>query len=162
MKVVNEDIAKRANAEDDCTGHFWEARFKSNALLDTNALLACMAYVDLNPMRAGIADCVENSEFTTIAQRISCKKIAEPQPIALATFSDECQQDHAIPCSFQEYLELVTWTAQFKRRKNQSSNTCAAFKPLHLATQAWLTAATQFEQCFSNWVDSSSINKLSI
>jgi len=53
MKVLNENIAKRANHEDECGGHFWESRFKSQALLDEKAVLSCMAYIDLNPIRAG-------------------------------------------------------------------------------------------------------------
>jgi hypothetical protein len=48
-KLLNEHIARRANAEDDCTGHFWESRFRSQALLDERAITAAMAYVDINP-----------------------------------------------------------------------------------------------------------------
>ena len=71
MKVLNENIAKRANQEDECSGHFWQARYKSQALLDEQSVLSAMAYVDLNPVRAAMAETPEQSDHTSIKLRIA-------------------------------------------------------------------------------------------
>jgi hypothetical protein len=55
----------------DATGHFWESRFKSQALLSEEALLTCMAYVDLNPIRASMCNIPEASDHTSIKESIA-------------------------------------------------------------------------------------------
>jgi len=86
MRFLNEPIARRANREDGCTGHFWEARFKCQALLDDAAVLACMAYVDLNPVRAGLAPDLHSSAYTSVQRRLahpeSIESAATLEPVA--------------------------------------------------------------------------------
>ena len=57
-----------------------EGRFKSQALLDEAVLAACMAYVDLNLIRAKMADSLKESDFTSIQERIKQYKIFQKQP----------------------------------------------------------------------------------
>ena len=102
MRCLNEPIARMANAEDHCTGRFWEGRFKSQALLDARAVLACMAYIDLNPIRAGMAKTPEQSDYTSIQERI-----LQPENSCLRPFTE--QDDDGIPFSLNDYLELVDW-----------------------------------------------------
>jgi REP element-mobilizing transposase RayT len=74
MKALKEDVSRRANREDRCTGTFWEGRYKSVVLLDQAALTGCMAYVDLNPIRAGIAATVEGSGYTGALTRLRARQ----------------------------------------------------------------------------------------
>jgi len=101
MKCLNEYIAVKANAEDNCKGHFWEARFKSQALLDEKALLTCMAYVDLNPIRAAMAQTPETSDYTSIQERIKDTKTK------LLTFNEK-----NIPYYLSDYIALVDYTGK--------------------------------------------------
>ncbi len=121
----NEYIARKANAEDQYTGQFWEGRFKSQALLDEQAILSCMIYVDLNPIRAELCDTLEQSDYTSIQQRIeefNAKKISSNTPaprtsseIKLATFTGNSLNENGIAFSLTDYLELADWTGRIVR-----------------------------------------------
>jgi len=133
MRCLNEDISRRANKEDNCTGHFWESRFKSQLLLDKAALMTCMAYVDLNPIRAKLADTPETSEYTSIKKRIEQSKLQHNYRVEnhkndiskmslLMPFADSpmevltrCQQNSAsicLPMEQNDYFKLVDWTGR--------------------------------------------------
>jgi REP element-mobilizing transposase RayT len=119
MRLLNEHLARRANAEDDCKGRFWEGRFKSQALLDEAGLLTAMAYVDLNPVRAGIARAPEESEFTSIyarVQRLQRRGTESSRSFPrLRRFGNDGSNE-AIPFKFADYLELVDWSGRRIRK----------------------------------------------
>jgi REP element-mobilizing transposase RayT len=151
MRCLNEYLARRANIEDDCTGRFWEGRFKSQALLDDAGLLTAMAYVDLNPVRAGIASTPEESEFTSIYERIRAATAASENECApsediippLLSFQDRTSDAQAIPFSFPEYLALVDWTGR-SIREDKRGHLDARLPPiaqrLRIDPTAWQAA----------------------
>ena len=107
MRCINEKLARRANREDQCKGRFWEGRFKSQALLDETALIKCMAYVDLNPIRAKVALTPESSEHTSIRSRVT-GETGHLLPFA----SDNNTRQPSIPMRYENYLILVDGTGR--------------------------------------------------
>ena len=111
MKCINYEIAVKANREDECSGRFWEGRFESQALLDETALLQCMAYVDLNPVRAKIAKTPERSEYTSVKRRIDAAD-HRLMPFDGVNPPNGGEYGNVIPCTFNDYLALVDWTGR--------------------------------------------------
>jgi hypothetical protein len=70
MKCLKEPLARMVNRNDEQTGAFWQSRYKSIAILDEEALLATCAYIDLNPVAAGVAALPESSEHTSVKARV--------------------------------------------------------------------------------------------
>ena len=153
MRSLNEYIARKANAEDKCTGRFWEGRFKSQALLDETALLSCMAYVDLNPVRAKTAPTPAQSEYTSIQQRIKAA-INAKQPKTLAKFIGNEQKGkiNGIRFSLQDYLVLVDSTGRLVREDKRGvidSKAQRILYRLNISEANWLKIATEFERMFT-------------
>jgi len=131
MRCLNESIARQANAEDKCTGRFWEGRFKSQALLNEQAVLSCMVYVDLNPVRAKLSDNLEESDFTSIQQRITAysnrvtkgveRVTNKSKPVKLAGFTNGSNISKGIPYSLKDYFELADWTGRVIREDKRGS-----------------------------------------
>ncbi|WP_286766403.1 MULTISPECIES: transposase [Rhodopirellula] len=74
MRALAEPIARMANKQDECTGRFWEGRFKAQKIVDEAGLLACSMYVDLNPVRAAMTASPESSPHTSAFDRIEARK----------------------------------------------------------------------------------------
>lgn len=128
MRHINEPLARQANKEDECSGRFWEGRFKSIALLDQTALLACMVYVDLNPARA-------NSSLRLPSHHTSARARSRKETSALAPLE-------LLGTNTSEYLELLRWT----RAKKVSGRKPLASKP------SLLRKVRQSEADWRSWV----------
>ena len=170
MRSLNEWVARKANKEDGCRGRFWEGRFKSQPVLDEAGLLACMAYVDLNPVRSGECDRLEDARWTSIGRRLQvASDDRSVVPEGLAPFADQLAGpvgasetvDSAgdpaavetaagapapIPMTLAEYIELLEWTGRCHRATGPSGVLRGA-PPAILGTlgvdaSGWLKAMT--------------------
>ena len=145
MSRFNYYIARRANKEDKVSGHFWEARFKSQALLDANAVLSCMQYVDLNPIRAKKCSTLLDSHYTSIKYRLK-RATSHHDTLMIPLRIDNTLQG----CSDQPLLSLH----QYAQRLEQillDANSHAEFANREIDnTQNWINHANNFEKTFTN------------
>ncbi len=148
MKALKEEISRRANREDGCSGAFWEGRFTSVPLLDNAALTACMAYVDLNPVRAGIAPTPEASPYTGVHTRIAARQSGRADhwlaPLARCTVAQPegpIVPEVEAPFSEDEYLTLLDATGR-SLAKGKKGRIDPDLPPLlarlDLEVEAWL------------------------
>ena len=174
MKCLNEPIARKANAEDHCKGHFWEARFHSQALRTDAALMAAMAYVDLNPIRAGLAETPETSEFTSVRARILGKQTDSTLAKSIATLVKQGELNHfetpirslmgfsgseltetqpVLPMYEPDYLQLVDSTGRIARpgKRGQVDPTIEPIiSRLGLSVDEWVHYSTAFRRAYRN------------
>jgi len=148
MRYLKEPIARRANQEDDCTGRFWEGRFRTQSLLDDPAVLACMVYVDLNPVRAGLAQTPEQGLHTSMRRRArdTAGRDQFLQPLAASI------QSTVTPLLAAQYLELVDWTGRSLHPGQRGiipARTPAILERLTMRPRQWLlqVPATESRYC---------------
>lgn len=166
MRCLNQPIARQANLEDGCTGKFWESRFTSQALKTEEALLSCMAYVDLNPIRAEMASTPEDSDHTSIQERLSPRfdlnaaiksqydngdlldYKTELKPLSYFEGKSRNQHQSGILFSWKDYLELVDSTGriiQANKRGYIENQLPPILERLQVSAEQWLINSSQFE-----------------
>lgn len=118
MRCLNESIARRANREDGCRGRFWEGRYKCRALVDEAAVLTALVYVDLNPVRAGVAATPEDSRHTSAWERIGERPAAVRDQAAgwLCPLTDTAGRRGVFRrLTLDEYLTLLDRAGRVRR-----------------------------------------------
>jgi len=111
MRALAEPIARMANRQDDCTGRFWEGRFKAQRIVDETGLLACAMYVDLNPIRAALAESIEQAVHTSAYDRLAGQSGQEIQSAAfdlVVLSNEEAGEFHKNKTLAEQQAELKT------------------------------------------------------
>ena len=131
-------------------GALLESRYKSQALLDEKALLAAMAYTDLNPVRSGVADTPERSEYTSIKERLAALSKQQITAPCLHPFVGNSGNEtlDGIPFRLMDYIELVDWTGRALRqgRSSISASLPPLLDRLSITQREWLGVCTQLEK----------------
>jgi hypothetical protein len=124
MKCLVEPLARLANREDGVTGRFWQGRFSSVKVLDQRAALETAIYIDLNPIKAGVADSIENSAHTSVAARVTALVSKAPLPFILPIKEVLRQFAHEAPYLLEDekdYVALVRLrAAEVVQKKSQA------------------------------------------
>jgi hypothetical protein len=145
----------------------WEGRFKSQALLDEKAFAACMAYVDLNPIRSRMAETPETSDHTSVKKRIKHQSQTSPvnpeairaQPSELLPFAGypRNKMPKGLPFRYTDYLELVEWTGRILRDDKKGyipDHLPDILTRLNIDSRHWVYLTKDFESPFKSLVGS--------
>ncbi len=178
MRLLCQNIGTRANHEDKQVGKFFQGRYRAVRILDEETLLACAAYVDLNPIRAAMAETLETSEFTSVQRRMqSLPQTANSIPIrsgapvdtflspltidekndsigACANQSKQrCSDKGFLSLSAMDYLELLDASSRMVRPDKKGytpSDVAPIFERLKLDPAYWRLQIQDFGRLFSN------------
>ena len=112
-----------------------------------------MAYVDLNPIRAGIAKTPETSNFTSIQQRITAAKNGE-QPKQLQSFVGNPRADipnNGLHFQLEDYLALVDITGRCIREDKVGyieASELPILERLNISPENWLSLTKDLTRLF--------------
>ena len=142
MRALAEPIARMANHQDECTGRFWEGRFKAQRIVDETGLLACSMYVDLNPIRAAMAQSLEQALHTSAYDRLAGQRGQEIDSAAfdLVVLSHEVAGDfHKHKTVAQQKEELKKQGRHIQRKNGRRIRRDGWLAPLTLSTEVLST-----------------------
>ena len=121
------------------------------------ALTACMAYVDLNPIRAGIADELADSDYTTIQRRL--RSLADDPTIGDAPLEPMAgvRRPAASSLTVRAYIDLVDCTGRITRPDKRGAISDAAARALDAirgTPEWWVGCVGRIEEVFATAVGS--------
>jgi len=171
MGSLKEAVAVVCNFVDRCTGNFWQGRFGARRLNDVAELLVCSLYVNMNPIRAGLADTPETAEHTSTYARLQDRQAGDPDlpssgwlaPVHVdgdgydgVGAKRRASNKGFLEISFVEQLELLDNLVR-RERIEQSGGTSSDIPPvlerLGVTTSQWEHAVTVTSRRFARELD---------
>lgn len=161
-------------------GKFWQSRYKAVRILDEETLLACAAYVDLNPIRAALAETLETSDYTSVQRRIASFQTnmnsSTPNPSATHRADDflspiaiderndplgpqrsrsrkRCSDKGFLAMSEADYLTILDWLARNTvagKRGATPEDAPKIFERLGIDAAIWSEMVKDFGRSFKN------------
>jgi len=177
MRLLCQNIGTRANQEDKQVGKFFQGRYRAVRILDEESLLACAAYVDLNPIRAALAETLESSQYTSVQRRIQALEQAASSPASQGKSVDSflspltineqndsigacanqtrqrCSDKGFLSMSIVDYLELLDASARLVRPDKTGytpGDVAPIFQRLNLDPDTWKMQIKDFGRLFAN------------
>ncbi|HWI84570.1 transposase [Ramlibacter sp.] len=83
MQAVGRRYVRGFNQRQGRTGTLWEGRYRSTLIQPERYLLACMVYLDLNPVRAGLMDSAADYPWSSHAHYVGRRidRLVTPHPL---------------------------------------------------------------------------------
>jgi hypothetical protein len=177
MRLLCQRVAQRANNEEKERGKFFQDRYGATRLIDEASLLACAAYVDLNPIRAAMAMTLESSDHTSVQTRIEAMTTHETDqngseqdppgdaflsPLTINEQTDpigpapsqngkRCSDKGVLAMPIEKYLALLDWTARQSvpgKRGCTPGELPPVLKRLGLGSKTWCELVSDFGKLF--------------
>lgn len=170
MRCLSEQVARQANRDEQYSGRFWGGRFRCQRLLDEAGILACAAFVDLNPIRVGQAATLATCQYTSARLRWQARSANKQAtrsgdapdswlaPVKLVPGSRDSKTPRQrasntgfLPLSAEEYLRLLEWTGQQIRREKRGvmpGDIAAILERLKVVEDIWVDQVRNFSRWF--------------
>lgn len=108
MWDLNRRIAIAYNKEHETVGHFWGGRFKSKIIEDEPSILKVMAYIEQNPVKAGIVEKPSDFQACSTADNLALAKAGKPPLIKPIGWFRTVPSEH-FPNIYRSFMDWLTY-----------------------------------------------------
>lgn len=116
VQELKQTFSRWYNKRHERKGYLWGDRFKGVIIFKGEAQLACSAYIDLNPVRAGIVGRPEDYRWSSLGMRVRASVRAGRllRPITLVDVLNESEELYGLPyVRVRDDLKGIAWYREF-------------------------------------------------